>query len=459
MINESSRTPKPDDGGTDSLLSSSIDARRTLHRLRRRARRSAFMWRQRLAFFIGAGCVGLAAVLFAQGSDFAFEVFNQMLDRYPCWPWLVTPLTFALLIWSTEGVLRATRGSGIPQVIVTIGRPEREFRERMLSLPVAVGKMALTLFALLGGASVGREGPTVHVGAALMYNIGSRFELFGRRTVNGLILAGGAAGIAAAFNTPLAGVMFAIEELSHTFEQRFSGLVLSAVMFGGVVSLGIIGNYTYFGSVYAQLDFGPAWLAVLACGLGGGLAGGIYSRVILLTVTGMPKPFGNWRRNHPVMFAFACGVLLAAVGAASGNQVFGTGYEQARSILQGVPDGDGLFGLWKLLANILSYIAGIPGGFFSPSLAVGAGIGQWIAPLIPGASFASVALLGMSAYLAGVTQAPLTAIVISLELTDGHALVLPVIAACLLARACSALVCRVPVYKAFAFYLFDSSRK
>lgn len=109
----------------------------------------------------------------------------------------------------------------------------------------------------------------------------------------------------------------------------------------------------------------------------------------------------------------------------------------------------------KFLGNIASAWAGIPGGIFSPALAVGAGLGENIAQLFPGADASAVVLLGMAAYLSGVTQAPLTAAVISLELTANHQMALPIMAACLLARATSALVCRVPVYKALADSLIE----
>jgi H+/Cl- antiporter ClcA len=108
------------------------------------------------------------------------------------------------------------------------------------------------------------------------------------------------------------------------------------------------------------------------------------------------------------------------------------------------------FGIEKLFANVVSYWAGIPGGIFSPALAVGAGLGQNNAHFLPGAPIASVVLLGMSAYLAGVTGAPLTSAVIAMELTDNQAMVIPIMAACLLARAAASLFCPTPVYRDFA---------
>ena len=220
-------------------------------------------WKRRLALWIGAIVVALAAILFAKASDWSYHLFQRMLS-YGAWiPLIVTPIVFGLLAWVTEGRLRATRGSGIPQVIGTLHIEDEGFRARMLALPIAVGKMVLTLIALAVGASIGREGPTVHVGAGLFYSLGRRFGFSDPKAASRFILAGGACGIAAAFNTPLAGVVFAIEELAGTFEHRFSGLLLTAVIVGGVVSLGIMGNYSYFGQVQASLPLGHAWLAVL----------------------------------------------------------------------------------------------------------------------------------------------------------------------------------------------------
>ncbi|MEG2804789.1 chloride channel protein [Stenotrophomonas sp.] len=407
-------------------------------------------WLERIVLWGGAIAVALAAILFAKASDFAFGLFRRVYDTSPWWPLLLTPAVFGLLAWLTHGVLKPTRGSGIPQVIAALDRPEGDFRQQNLSLPVSAGKLGLTVLALAGGASVGREGPTVHVGASLMYVIGRALGFRDPRHASHFLLAGGAAGIAAAFNTPLAGVVFAIEELSGRFEHRFSGALLTAVIVGGVVSLGLLGNYTYFGRVEVGLPLGMGWLAVLLCGVVGGLAGGGFSRVVLAAVDGRPRWLGRARGAHPILFAAACGLLLAALGLVFGAGAFGTGYEQARALVQGQGLVGHEFGLMKLAANLVSYVAGIPGGLFSPALAVGAGLGHNLAVLLPGVDPSAVVLLGMCAYLTGVTQAPLTSAVISLELTDSSAMLLPILAAVLLARAVSALVCRQPLYRALA---------
>ncbi|MEP6511401.1 MAG: chloride channel protein [Dokdonella sp.] len=413
-------------------------------------------WQRRIALWSGAILVALAAIAFAKGADFCYGLFVRMLGHGRWWPFLVTPVGFALLAWFTEGAFKATRGSGIPQVIAAISREDDvSFRTRMLSLPVSVAKIVLTLFAMLVGASVGREGPTVHTGAGLMVWLGKRAGLSDQKSISRFALAGGAAGLAAAFNTPLAGIVFAIEELAGTFEHRFSGALLTAVMVSGIVSLWLVGDYTYFGRMSTSLPIGAAWLAVLVTGVCGGLTGGLFARIILRIGSGLPGILGTFKRRSPVGFAAACGLALALIGYLSHDAVYGTGYAQARELIAGSHAVTPWFGVGKWLANLVSSAAGIPGGIFSPALAVGAGEGSILSQWLPDTAPASVILLGMSAYLAGVTQAPLTAAVITMELTDNHEFVVPIIAACLLGRTFSTLVCKTPVYRAFAQQLLN----
>jgi H+/Cl- antiporter ClcA len=150
------------------------------------------------------------------------------------------------------------------------------------------------------------------------------------------------------------------------------------------------------------------------------------------------------------MFAAICGFMLAVIGALSGSTTYGTGYHEARSILEGSGDIPESFGILKLLATLISYISGIPGGVFAPSLAVGAGLGQNIAHMMPYAPLGAVVVLGMVAYFAGVVQAPVTAFVIVMEMTDNHDMIVPLMATSLLAAGCSKVVCRKPLYRALA---------
>jgi chloride channel protein, CIC family len=407
-------------------------------------------WRRRLVFWSGAVATGAVAVVFALGSDLAIRLFRQSCTEWKWWPFVATPLGLMLCIWITRTWFAGSEGSGIPQTIAALNLPGENERDRLLSPRIAFGKILVTLLALASGASIGREGPTVQVGASIMHSL-RRYARFPVVDVDrGLILAGGAAGVAAAFNTPLAGVVFAIEELSRSFEERTSGVILMAVIIAGVTSMAIVGNYTYFGSTSAVLTSVEMWAVVPLCGVAGGLFGGLFSRLMLTVRHRLPGPLRQIAVTRPVLFAAICGLLLAVIGWIGDGTTFGTGYQEARDLLQQGHYPTPAFALLKGLATIVSYATGIPGGIFAPSLAVGAGIGGELHAWLPIAPVGTFVVLAMAAYFAGVVQAPLTALVIVVEMTNDRALMLPLMAAVLLGRGASALVCREPLYRSLA---------
>jgi H+/Cl- antiporter ClcA len=412
-------------------------------------------WLRGLVFWGGAVATGATAVAFARGSDVTLSFFHWAAHRTALWPWLAPPLGLALVAWLTQSVFPGTQGSGIPQTIAALSPSNREARDRLLSMRIAVGKLVLTLAALASGASIGREGPTVQIGASIMHSL-RRFTRFSVADIDrGLILAGGAAGVAAAFNTPLAGIVFAIEELSRSFEERTSGTIYTAVIVAGVTSVALVGNYSYFGSTQASLADPRMWVVVPVCGLLGGLAGGLFSQCMLGLRRSLPPPLSAIRARAPVRFAFVCGLVVALIGWASSGATFGTGYGEARAIVQQEVIPTHLFALTKALATLVSYVAGIPGGIFAPSLAVGAGLGGTLSLYLPYAPGGAIVLLTMAAYFAGVVQAPLTALVIVSEMTGNRDLTLPLMAVTLLGRGASALVCRASLYRALAVAFID----
>jgi H+/Cl- antiporter ClcA len=399
--------------------------------------------------------VGVAAIAFALGAEFANDLHQRMVSLSSLLPFVVGPAGLAFVVWVTRRFLPGSQGSGIPQTIAALGVSDDKVRDKLLSPKIAIGKFFLTIIALLSGASVGREGPTVQIGASIMHALG-RLTRFSRiEAERGLILAGGAAGVAAAFNTPLAGVVFAIEEMSRSFESRTSGTVMTAVIVAGIVSLWWLGDYTYFGSTAAVLEGSRAWIPVLLCGVVGGFAGGAFSKLLIIFSRGIPGRVGKYAAKSPILFAAYCGFALALIGAISGGTTYGTGYHEARSIMEGGGDMPATFGILKLLATLISYVSGIPGGVFAPSLAIGAGIGNNLSSLMPYAPAGAVIVLGMVAYFAGVVQAPVTAFVIVIEMTDNHDMIVPLMAASLLATGCSRIVCHRPLYKALADQFLD----
>ncbi|WP_321937033.1 chloride channel protein [Paraburkholderia sp. J8-2] len=427
-------------------VSDLIDSR-TILRSRRR-------WLYFAVFWLGAIATGLVAVMYARLIDFGYSLFLQMTAHYRWLPLLVTPAISAFCVWATRRWFAGSEGSGIPQVIATL-HDVRKFGPRLLTLRILVGKIVLSFLAILGGFTIGREGPTIHVGAALMYNL-RRFYPARLRSMYGvgleykLALAGAAAGLSAAFNAPLAGVVFAIEELTRSFEARTSGVIITAIIFAGVVSLALQGNYVYFGTI-AIAGHLPDLLAVavILVGVITGVAGGVFCWLLLNTERWMPTRLLALRKEQPVAFGAVCGLFIAVLGVASGGNLFGSGYAEARSMLEGHSQIGVAYPVLKMASMVGSYLPGTPGGLFAPSLAIGAGIGNVLHMLFGQMQLPMLIALGMVGYLAAVTQSPITAFVIVIEMIDGHALVISLMATALVSSQVSRLFAP-PLYEALA---------
>jgi H+/Cl- antiporter ClcA len=406
-------------------------------------------WQQRMVFGVGAVLVAVVAILFARAGYVAGDWFTAVTKNRPWLPFILCPGGLAISVWLTIRFFQGAQGSGIPQVIAALHLEESR-QERMLSLRIAAAKIGLCTFGLACGASIGREGPTVQIGSAIMYNLGRLVRMPRDDMRQALILAGGAAGVAGAFNTPIAGVVFALEELGHGIRGSTLRPTIFAVVLGGIATVGIAGNYTYFGTTSAALGWGSGWLAVPLCGVVGGVAGGLFARILVEGARIWPPPLRRLAFERPVAFALLCGLVLALTGLTTGGTALGSGYDPARALVEGTGQVSVWFPFAKYVANIASYLSGVPGGLFAPALAVGAGFGAVLAPLVPTAGAGALVLLGMAGYFTGAVQAPLTATVIVMEMTDNQGLTVPLLATSLIALQVSRLICRKPLYGTLA---------
>ncbi len=407
----------------------------------RRSVEAVTVLRRRLATGIGAVLLGGVALAFARAGDSAQAWFGRLAAASAPATLLLTPALFALVVYATGRWYPEARGSGIPQVMAAAAAPETLGSGRLVSMRTAAFKVAATIGMLLGGGAVGREGPTVQLGAALMVAVHRALRV---PITAGVLIAGGAAGVAAAFNTPLAGVAFAIEELASAYEQRVAVLVMAAVMIAGLVSLGIAGDYVYFGVMRQTLPLKAVLIVAPVMGVVGGLAGGLFSRA-LLAMANPALRFTRAARARPVAFAAGCGLLVAIIGIASGGLTWGTGYEPTKLMVEGTAQ-PWWFGVAKFAVALATAVSGAPGGVFAPSLAVGAGVGNLFTPLFPGDPAGAIVLLGMIGYFVGVVRAPLTGVIIISEITASRGLILPLFATALIADVVSTRVCRERLY-------------
>jgi len=427
--------------------------------MRRHVRRLKFRffkprsWRMRLVFWGGAILVGLVAAVFALLAEQADEIFRKIIAYNEYLPLLITPAGFVLTVYITRTIFTGAEGSGIPQTLIALADSGSSLSNRLLSMRMVVGKVTMAILALCSGASLGREGPTVHLGAAIMHSLGKYAHLPSRYVERGLILTGGGAGIAAAFNTPLAGIVFAIEEMARSFDRRNSGMMLIGVVLAGMTAIIVHqNNYNYYGTSPVHLDYSWVWLGVVVCGVVGGLSGGLFSQIL---ITGSKK-LRPYMQTHWALIALVCGLSVAILSILSSGTSSGTGYHEAKQIVScaGLDTCSADYGLmypfYKILATIATYLTTIPGGLFAPSLASGAGLGADLATLFPAEMASTIVILGMIGYFTGVVQTPITAFVIVMEMTDNQELVLAMMATALIASGTSKLICKKPIYEALA---------
>ena len=416
------------------------------------------LWLGRAIVWLAAVAVGFVAVIFAIMTDDATHFFITNAREYPWLPFVLMPVAGAGLLWLTRRYFVGAEGSGIPQVIAEMNRPPDMPWRPLVSLRIAAGKILVGVSAVGAGFSFGREGPTVQIGAALMASIG-RFLPAGLQVQQRhLLVAGGAAGIAAAFNAPLAGIIFAIKELSRGIETRMSGMVITAIVLSGVVAQAWLGNKNYFGQVPVIGEASEILHTILVCAVVTGIAGGLFARMLLISASGWRGRLGDFRRDHPYRFAAACGIFLAVLGYATGGLTYSSGYEETRNLLSRNEEMPWHFGPAKFVATVISYLSGLPGGIFAPSLAIGAGIGQDLMPLLYQDAFpTTVLILCMVGFLAAATQAPITSFIIVMEMVDGYSLVIGMMAAALLASGISRMISR-PLYPTLAEIMVERQR-
>lgn len=383
--------------------------------------------RQGFEFFfliVGAALVSLSAFIFAKMTDIAL-LWNHQLTAWHSWiTWILLPLGLPIVVFLTRRYAPYTSGGGIPQVIAAIHLPNGRYKTQLVNLPQTLLKIPLTSLGILCGASSGREGPSVQVGAAVMVAWGKWCKkhnyAFSGLQENNLLAIGAAGSIAAAFNAPLAGVIFAIEELGRGKALRWEKQILIGVVASGLLMVSIEGNSPYFPVLPHQKDIPHVFLWVVICALICGITGGIFARALSKGITHyIPFSIRHVIPKHPYIWAVICGLVIATIGTIYGGQTYGSGYHLIAQGLEGDPNYDfGTLGIGKWIATVFSQWSGIPGGIFTPALSIGAIVGQTIGtitgmPVPPD----FLVLLCMAAFLASATQFPLTASVIVMELT------------------------------------------
>jgi H+/Cl- antiporter ClcA len=399
---------------------------------------------QSVPFWIASLLTGLMAVGYEKVFGWAEEVSFGWLRQVPILAFVLTPLAF-LGSWALVKYLApAARGSGIPQVMagIELSNPvQHPHTAYLLSLRVASVKVVSSVVLLLGGGVIGREGPTIQVAAAIFRAI-NRLQPAGWPQLSRQIalVTGGAAGLAAAFNTPLGGIVFVVEELTQIHLSRFRMAVFSAVIIAGLTAQQFLGSYLYLGFPKVTSPAGWYQVLVMVAAVVCGLAGAFFAKTLLW--------LNSYRRRFATPLAQAgwvvgCGLLLAGLAYVVGPDGVGTGKPIINRLLfqnSGVTPAY-LFPV-RFAGMALSYSSGGAGGVFATSLSAGALLGDALARLadvaVPDRNL--LILVSMVGFLTGVVRSPFTAAILVLEMTDRHSAIFQLLLGALLAQAVASLV-------------------
>lgn len=419
--------------------------------------------------FARAALVGLGAGLLAVIFQYALvwvedgrAVLLAWLHHFPWWGWLVLPLLGGVAAgiagWLTSRYAPEAAGSGIPHIKGVLMHVRVLNWRRLLPVKFIGGVLAIG-----AGLSLGREGPTVQMGAAVGKAIGEWMHL-PRRSRGQLIASGAGAGLAAAFNAPLAGFIFVIEELQRELSPLTYGTALIAAVVADIVTRSFTGQLPSFHITgYPMPPLGAFPLYILL-GLFAGLMGVVFNRSLLWTLQRFHawKSLPKWAR--PVLVAVFAGLLAWWL-----PQAVGGGHDTAEALLRGEYAAIGFLGfllllfLAKFVLTVLSYGSGVPGGIFAPLLLLGAltGVitGQVSGLAIPAIANtpAAFAVIGMAAAFAAIVRAPLTGIVLILEMTNNYEQLFPLLIACMTAFLVAERFHNKPIYEALLEYDLDRS--
>ncbi len=352
----------------------------------------------------------------------------ETIRELPEWWVIAAPALGGLLVgWIVHTFAREARGHGVPEVMEAVALRHGRIRPR-----VVAAKALASSLCIASGGSVGREGPIVQIGSAIGSTTGQLLNVSPRR-LRTLVGCGAAAGVAATFNAPIAGALFAVEVILGDFGvPQFSPIVIASVV-ATVVSRHFLGDLPAFEIPQYSLEHPAELFAYVILGLLAALVAIGFTKSLHFSEDIFEKI------KIPAPLKAAIGGALVGVIALWGPEVMGVGYEAMNLALKGEPTIGLLLGLLlaKILAVSLTIGSGGSGGVFAPSLFLGATLGGAVGTLVnqwfPGgtAPAGAYALVGMGAVVSAATHAPITAIMILFELTTDYQIILPLMISCI----------------------------
>ncbi|RKE81826.1 chloride channel protein [Chryseobacterium sp. AG363] len=406
---------------------------------------------QAIPFWIGSVITGFFAVMYAQVFAWGEHLMNFIFDWHAWMIFIIAPIGFILSWWLVKEFAPNAKGSGIPQVMaaVELANPKEHRKIRnLLSIKIIFFKILSSVVLVIGGGAVGREGPTIQIAGSVFRKVNEYLpEWWPKISKKNMIMTGAAAGLAAAFNTPLGGIVFAVEELSKTHINYFKTALFTAVIIAGLTAQTLAGSYLYLGYPKTNDVSLMVMLPIILVAATAGIMASQLS-VTMLTINSWKKKKLKTDKAN-VVFLIICALIIASIAYFINREILGSGKEiMERVLFTKDKHEDWYVPILRMLGPALSFTSGGAGGIFAPALTAGASIGSVISGIIhltPNETNV-VILAGMVAFLTGITRAPFTSAIIVLEMTDRHSLIFHLMLAGMISSIASILVSRHSLY-------------
>lgn len=417
---------------------------------------------QAIPFWIASLITGVFAVLYAKIFTWGEQLMNFIFDWNPLMIFIIAPVGFVVSWWLIKEFAPYAKGSGIPQVMaaVELANPKENKKIRqLLSLKIIIFKVLSSVALVIGGGAVGREGPTIQIAGSVFRKVNEYLpDWWPKISKKNMIMTGAAAGLSAAFNTPLGGIVFAVEELAKTHINYFKTALFTAVIIAGLMAQTLAGSYLYLGyPKTSDVSLTIMFPVMLVSGISGIFASQL--SVLMLKISAWKKRLKTNSAN--IIFLVISALIIASLAYFVNREILGSGKEiMERTLFSENKHEDWYIPIFRMIGPALSFTSGGAGGIFAPALSAGASIGSvisgWI-HLSPNETNV-VILAGMVAFLTGITRAPFTSAIIVLEMTDRHSLIFHLMLAGMVSSLISLMVSRKSLYDSLKISYLEEIR-
>ncbi|WP_094745847.1 chloride channel protein [Vaginella massiliensis] len=381
---------------------------------------------QSIPLWISSIFIGLISTSYAALLHFGEETFLYFYQQDRAWVFALAPIFFLLSYLTVFKFGKHANGSGIPQVMAVLNMNKRYFKaysDQFLSLRIIVVKIVSSFFMSLGGGVVGREGPTIQIAASVLHFtnkiLPSSWPKINEKL---MIITGASAGLAAAFNTPLGGIVFAIEELTKNHLKYLRTTIFAAVIIAGFTAQTILGPYLIFGYPKVDAEGIKIFLLILLTSVLCGIIGTYFGQLVFFV--------NDFRRKLKRIVQFIFGFLMVMIFCiivyyTNADSVGAGNFLLDRLLFETDKTVEWYTIPARLINGVISFGNGGAGGVFAPALSFGGTIGSFIGEIfsLKPRQMNMLILIGMVGFLTSFTRSPFTSAILVLEMTDRHSVI------------------------------------